>query len=153
MPHEAEGPNYETQNIDDSSLKWMQTIEVDNRYQGSRIYTFFEQRSFTAPIILGGLFVLPLPLISIAIKIVMCSYGPGSDLSGVYLFLPVFIMIGVVLGTIASLVGKGVGILLNWLTKTQHAHVIGTAVGSLLAVVLALIIGFFAFAFFMFPDC
>lgn len=97
--------------------------------------------------------MLPLPIISIVTKIIMCNYGLGADLTGVYLLLPVFIVIAVVFGAAAGLVGKGIGLLLDWLTKAQSARVIGTATGSLLAIVAALIIGFFAFAFFMFPDC
>ena len=140
----------ETQAMEDATS---QISEDEEDYQRGRVYTLLDQKPLTVPILLGGLLVLPLPVISIVTKIIMCNYGLGSDLTGVYLLLPVFIMVGVVLGALAGLIGKVIGLLINWLTKVRSANVIGAAIGSLLAIVSAITIGLFAFAFFMFPDC
>lgn len=143
----------ETQAMEDATSQMPEKKEDEKEYQRGRVYTLLDQKPLTVPILLGGLLVLPLPVISIVTKIIMCNYGLGSDLTGVYLLLPVFIMVGVVLGALAGLIGKVIGLLINWLTKVPSANVIGTSIGSLLAIASAITIGLFAFAFFMFPDC
>ena len=122
-------------------------------YQIGRVLTLLDRKPITIPIFLGGLLVLPLPVIAVAIKINWCNYGLNEDLSGVYICLPLFVMTGVVLGALSGLFGKAIGLLINRLTKVRSANVIGTIIGSLLAILSAIMIGLFAFGLFMLPDC
>jgi len=117
-----------------------------------RLVEFLDQRSLRIPFYAGVAAFFILPVGVIVLRVAACGYGLDTDYSGVPLCLTPFLIAAAGTSALAGALGLGIGRLLEN-RAVRRSALIGTVLGSLLAIAAALAISVFPAGMLMFPDC